>query len=99
LISVFNVSIIETVIVPELVELVFATSITGEIGVVYTETFVGIDAIFPYGFEARTESEYVFAMSGIWAFPVSDTVNEYRVFPLLVIPEFPYVRPPSNEYK
>jgi hypothetical protein len=70
-------------------EKVFALSMTGGNGVVYTDTFAESDAIFPMGLDAITRRLYVFAINGIDALPVLFMVNTYFVADVLATPEFP----------
>jgi hypothetical protein len=85
-----ELSLIETVKLPEVVDMVFPESIEGASGVVYTLTDERVLIAFPVGFSTLIYSEYTFPISGIWAFPVSDIVKMYFDIPaVLATLEFP----------
>jgi hypothetical protein len=66
---------IETVKLPEVVDLVFPASIVGTSGAVYTGIESRVAMAFPVGLLRRIYREYTFATKGMDAFPVLLIVN------------------------
>jgi hypothetical protein len=74
-VELFKLSRIETVKLPEVVDLVFPASMEGTSGAVYTDTESRVAMEFPVGLVSRIYKEYTFATKGIEAFPVLLIVN------------------------
>jgi hypothetical protein len=88
-VELLEASRIETVKVPDDLDLVFPASMVGTRGVVYTLTAPNDAMAFPVGLVRRIYKEYTFPTKGTEAFPVLLITKLYEVFPFGATPEFP----------